>query len=124
LSYLTSVKPEDNPAAPPTGTELVAFDELADPGSRGFSWREGEALFNGFVVREAVFGYVDWCPHAGWPLAVIDHRYLTKDGRIMCSMHGALFEAAGGRCIAGPGQTRDLVPWPVVKGDDGMVRVA
>lgn len=116
----------DNPAAPPSGTALVALAELADPGSRGFSWRIGEALFNGFVVRrgDEAFGYVDHCPHAGFPLAMMQHRYLTRDGRaILCSAHGALFGVADGGVLAGPA-IRALTPWPVRVGADGMVRVA
>lgn len=119
--------PAENPAAPAPGLVLCRLDDLADPGSRGFSWRQGEALFNGFIVRrgDQVFGYVDQCPHAGFPLAMVEDRYLTRDGRtIICTVHGALFEPDSGRCIAGPGQTRPLTVWPVMVGEDGMVRTA
>ena len=61
----------DNLARPAPGTLLCALDEIPSPGSKGFRFREGEALFAGFVVRqgETLVGYVDSCPHAGWPLA-------------------------------------------------------
>ena len=63
--------PAQNPAKPSPGTELCRLDEIAEPGARGFDFRVGEAVFGGFVVRKAglVLGYVDSCPHAGWPLA-------------------------------------------------------
>ena len=116
-----------NPAAPPPGAPLCRLDELADPGARGFSWRADDALFAGFVVRRGgqVFGYVDRCPHAGFPLALAEPPYLTRDGRaILCQSHGALFDPATGRCLAGPGRVGPLVPWPVVLGDDGLIRAA
>lgn len=95
---------------------LCALADLADPGTRGFRFREGSRLFAGFVLREgeAVRGFVDSCPHAGWPLSALDDRYLTRDGRhILCAGHGALF-ALDGACVAGPCAGETLSPWPVV----------
>lgn len=114
-----------NAAAPPPGQALCRLDELDDPGSRGFRWYAGDEAFAGFVVRKGgkVFGYVDWCPHAGWPLAAGAAGRLTRDGRaIICNVHGALFRPDSGRCIAGPGQDDALKPWPVTVDADGVVR--
>jgi nitrite reductase/ring-hydroxylating ferredoxin subunit len=105
-----------NPARPPFGEALCTLDDITDPGSKGFVFREGDALFAGFVVREGakVLGYVDSCPHAGWPLAATPDRYLTRDGKfIFCSGHGALFEKADGLCISGPCYGERLQVWPV-----------
>lgn len=102
-------------ARPPPGERLCALAEIADPGARGFSFRQGEALFSGFVVRRGgqVAGFVDSCPHAGWPLASLDGRYLTRDGaHILCSGHGALFDLDGA-CLAGPCYDQRLEPWAV-----------
>ncbi len=107
----------DNPAEPPPGTRLCAVAELADPGARGFRFRAGESLFAGFLVREGdtVLGWVDSCPHNGWPLAVMDDRYLTRTGdRILCAAHGAVFRLGDGVCTAGPCAGEALTPWPVV----------
>ena len=106
----------DNPAAPPPGTRLCAVSDLADPGARGFRFREGEALFAAFLVREGeeVRGWIDSCPHNGWPLAVMDDRYLTRAGdRILCAAHGAVFRLGDGVCTAGPCAGEALTPWPV-----------
>jgi nitrite reductase/ring-hydroxylating ferredoxin subunit len=103
-------------ARPPPGERLCALEELPDPGARGFRFREGEALFAGFLVRKdgAVAGYVDRCPHAGWPLAAVDQRFLTRDGaHVLCSGHGALFRPGDGTCVAGPCAGQRLQPWPV-----------
>ncbi len=115
-----------NPAQPAPGTALCALAELADPGSRGFLFREGEALFLGFVVRrgEAVTGWVDRCPHAGMPLAMAPDRYLTRAGdHILCASHGALFRPDDGFCVGGPCAGHALRTW-AVRVTDGVVVTA
>ena len=108
---------------PPPGERLCALADLADPGALGFRFRRGEALFAGFVVRQGghVAGYVDRCPHAGWPLAALDDRFLTRDGlRILCSGHGALFRLDDGVCTAGPCLGERLAAWPVEVRDEAV----
>jgi nitrite reductase/ring-hydroxylating ferredoxin subunit len=92
---------------------ICRFDELADPGARGFTIGTGDWPLRGFVVRvrEVVKGYVNHCPHAGHPLDLMPHRFLTHDGAlILCSSHGALFDKLTGYCIAGPCVGRHLRP--------------
>lgn len=104
-----------NPARPGPGLRLCALDEIADPGAKGFRFRHESRLFAGFVVRkgEVLAGYVDSCPHAGWPLAALDDRYLTRDGgHILCAGHAALFTLQG-VCVAGPCLGDRLAEWPV-----------
>jgi len=106
----------DNPARPPPGVRLCAVGELADPGSKGFRFRQDRFLFAGFLVRQAgeVRGYVDSCPHNGWPLSVLDDRYLTREGdRIICAAHGAVFRPLDGVCVGGPCANDRLAAWPV-----------
>lgn len=106
----------DNPARPPAGVALCAVADLADPGSKGFRFRADSKMFAGFVVRmgEDIRGYVDSCPHAGWPLAAWDDRYLTREGDlILCGGHGALFRPLDGVCMAGPCADERLTPWPI-----------
>ena len=114
-----------NPARPAAGAVLCALDEIASPGARGFRFRSDEAVFAGFVVRrgDSVVGYVDSCPHAGWPLAGPSGRFLTRDNDlILCGGHAALFRIDDGAMVAGPCQTEALTPWPVrVEGPDIVV---
>jgi nitrite reductase/ring-hydroxylating ferredoxin subunit len=110
----------------PPGVPLCAVSSLSDPGARNFVLQIGEAFFHGFVVRKGgqVAGFVDRCPHAGFPLAQALDQYLTRDGeQILCSWHGALFDPLDGRCLGGPCAGAALTPWPV-EVRDGMVRTA
>lgn len=114
----------DNPARPGPGVTLCALADLADPGSKGFRFREDGKMFAGFVVQIGgeIRGYVDSCPHAGWPLAAWDDRYLTREGDlILCGGHAALFRPGDGLCIAGPCADQRLTPWPVAVIDGQIV---
>ena len=115
-----------NPAQPAPGTRLCALADIADPGSKGFMFREGDYLFLGFVVRmdDEIYGYIDRCPHTGLPLAPLPDRYLTRENDlIICSSHGALFRIGNGLCIAGPCGGKSLWRW-AVKVEGGEVVAA
>lgn len=84
---------------------LCALHELADPGARAFTAGRGDWPLRGLVVRRGaeVHAYANRCPHAGHPLNLRPHEFLTPDGTLLlCHSHGALFEIASGRCVAGP----------------------
>jgi nitrite reductase/ring-hydroxylating ferredoxin subunit len=98
------------------GINLGPLDLIADGAARNYVLQIGDKRFHGFVVRrgEAVFGYVDRCPHQGLPLAQELDRYLTPDGDlIMCSWHGAVFSVEEGACVGGPCLGARLTSWPV-----------
>jgi nitrite reductase/ring-hydroxylating ferredoxin subunit len=100
-------------APEPIDVERVVcrFSELTDPGARGFTIGTGDWPLRGFVVRvrAEVRGYINHCPHAGHPLDLIAHEFLTHDGAlILCHSHGALFDKLSGFCIAGPCQGQSL----------------
>jgi nitrite reductase/ring-hydroxylating ferredoxin subunit len=99
----------DNPARPAPGTRLCGLDEIPSPGALGFRFREDAAVFAGVVVRKngQLFGYVDSCPHAGWPLAGPSGRFLTRENDL------TLFRIEDGACVAGPCSGESLAPWPV-----------
>jgi nitrite reductase/ring-hydroxylating ferredoxin subunit len=105
------------PAAPLDVERVVCrLSELEPHGARGFVIGGGEWPLRGFVVRagERVFGYVNRCPHAGNPLNLLPDRFLTADGAlILCSAHGAVFEKAGGTCLAGPCPGKSLTRVPL-----------
>jgi nitrite reductase/ring-hydroxylating ferredoxin subunit len=106
------------------GINLGPLDLIADGKARNYVLQTGEARFHGFVVRkgEAVFGYVDRCPHAGLPLAQQLDQYLTPDGGLIaCSWHGAVFTVEAGICVGGPCMGAKLSPWPVVVSEGRIV---
>ena len=86
-------------------TRLCALSEIADPGTYEFSWGEGSWPLSLFVVRrgDAVFGFVNRCPHAGHELNLRPNDFLTSDGELlMCRSHGARFRLEDGFCVLGP----------------------
>lgn len=106
-------------AGPSSGQSLdlervvCRLTELEREGARAFTIGGGDWPLRGFVVRvgEAVRGYVNRCPHAGHPLNLLPHRFLTTDATlIVCSSHGALFEKGTGYCVAGPCAGHSLTP--------------
>lgn len=90
--------------------------DLEEHGSRAFTVGGGSWPLRGFVVRcgNEVRGYLNRCPHAGHPLDLRPHRFLTPDrALILCSSHGALFDKDEGRCLAGPCAGARLRPVPL-----------
>jgi len=50
-----------------------------------------------------VFAYKNACPHLGIPLNTSHDRIAAKAGQyLVCSGHGAIFDARTGKCVAGP----------------------
>ena len=95
---------------------ICALGEIPDGGSRGFAVGEGDWPLRGLLVRrgERVWAYVNRCPHAGHPLDLRPHRFLSPDGAlILCASHGALFDKESGLCLAGPCAGRSLTGVPV-----------
>lgn len=113
-----------NPAQPAAGTRLCALAEIDDPGAKGFVFRQGDALFLGLVVRvgDEAHGYVDRCPHAGFPLGNIAGGFLTRErDLILCAAHGALFRRGDGVCVSGPCAGKALTRWAVRLKDGAVV---
>jgi nitrite reductase/ring-hydroxylating ferredoxin subunit len=92
---------------------ICGIDELETVDSRGFCLDPGDRVHTGFVVRtnDSLHAYRNVCPHAGNPLHWKPHGFLTKNrDLIMCSVHGAIFDIASGRCVGGPCPGRALTP--------------
>lgn len=123
---LATFRPEVNPAAPLAGTPLCRRDELPDPGSHGFSWEVGGRVFKAFLIhlKGQVFGYVDVCPHAGWPLVGAGQQYLNSEASaVICRVHGASFIPENGHWINVP-DVEGLITWPVEVRSDDIIYVA
>jgi nitrite reductase/ring-hydroxylating ferredoxin subunit len=58
-----------------------------------------------FVVRKdgEVHGYLNRCAHVAMELDWQDGVFFDSGGRdLLCSTHGAVYEARSGRCLGGP----------------------
>ena len=107
---------------------LCALEDVPDGGSRGFTLRgEGGREVRVFAVRrgEAVWAYVNRCPHRGTPLDWRPHDFLDREGRhIVCATHGAVFQVEDGVCIAGPCPGEQLTPIPLERRGDQLFAAA
>ncbi len=95
---------------------ICPLHEIVDPGAKGFTLGGGDWPLKGFVARrgDCVRAYVNFCPHAGFPLDGSPDGFLAPGAPlILCSMHGALFEMETGYCVAGPCAGRKLRSLPV-----------
>lgn len=50
----------------------------------------------------AVRAWLNVCPHQGRRLDYVPGKFLLDQGKLVCAAHGASFELAEGRCVAGP----------------------
>jgi nitrite reductase/ring-hydroxylating ferredoxin subunit len=105
---------------------ICRLDDIGESAARGFTIGTGDWPLRGFVVRirDDVRAYVNRCPHAGHPLNLRPHDFLTQDNTmVLCSSHGALFEKLTGYCVTGPCAGRALQPVPL-KVEGGFVMLA
>ncbi len=101
---------------------ICSRHRLADPGSRAFVLKQAGRELSGFLVCQAgeVRAFRNRCPHTGVELNWGGNRFLdVDDAYIQCSMHGALFRPADGRCIHGPcvGRALEALPVRIRNGD-------
>ena len=103
---------------------LLALRDLA-PG--GFAEAEAEvdgAAESVIVHRDAdgaVRAWLNVCPHAGRRLDWAPGKFLvSKDGLLVCAVHGASFETVGGLCEAGPCRGESLRAVAVEVRDDAV----
>ena len=65
-----------------------------------------------FAVRKdgRVHGYLNRCAHVAMELDWQEGVFFDADGRdLLCSTHGAIYDAATGRCLGGPCSGSPLV---------------
>ena len=101
--------------------------DIEDGEAKGFTLGSGDSRCEIFVVREgnALFGYVNSCPHIGTPLDWVPDQFMSADGSyILCATHGALFEVETGHCISGPCAGLNLKPVGLCVDDKGGVHLS
>jgi nitrite reductase/ring-hydroxylating ferredoxin subunit len=97
---------DDSRAASPLGLPLCDARALEERG-KAWGW---EVLEYGRPVRAfalrfdgTVRAYLNRCAHVPAEMDWQPGEFLDSDRRfILCSIHGAAYEPAGGRCVGGP----------------------
>ncbi|OGA06610.1 MAG: hypothetical protein A3D95_08935 [Betaproteobacteria bacterium RIFCSPHIGHO2_12_FULL_69_13] len=103
---------------------ICASEALVDSG-RGVRFEVeyfGEAA-PAFVVRHGgrAHGYLNRCAHMALQLDWRDGEFFAAEGRdLICSTHGAVYDAASGQCLGGPCNRIPLVKLRIEE-RDGMV---
>lgn len=105
---------------------LARLEQIEDGG-----FAEAEARFDGtpesvILHRDgaAVRAWLNVCPHAGRRLDWAPGKFLkSKDGLLVCAVHGASFELQRGQCVAGPCRG-DCLRAVAVEVRDGAVLLA
>ena len=60
---------------------------------------------------DEVRAWLNVCPHAGRRLDWAPGQFLkSREGLLICAVHGASFELIGGECVAGPCRGQSLQP--------------
>lgn len=100
---------------------LCRLDEIPDGDAIGVHVDSATGGFELILLRDGdrVFAYHNECPHAGRTLDYAPGRFLVRDGRITCAVHGATFAVDSGACCGGPARN-GLVAMPVEVADGAV----
>ena len=72
---------------------------------------------------DEVRAWLNVCPHAGRRLDWAPGQFLkSREGLLVCAVHGASFELMKGECMAGPCRGESLRPVAVIVRDGQIVR--
>jgi len=102
---------------------LCRLDDIPDGDAIAVPIASASGGFELIVLRqgERAFAYHNECPHAGRNLDYAPGRFLVRDGRITCAVHGATFAVDSGACLGGP--CRSGLVALAVDVIDGVVRL-
>ncbi len=86
---------------------LICDSRALSDGGRGvrFEVQYFGQLTPAFLVRHrgSVRGYLNRCSHVALELDWLEGEFFDADGRdLICSAHGAVYDAANGNCLGGP----------------------
>lgn len=104
------------------GQPLIALDAIPDGGFAEVEARVDEDVESLILHRDGdhVRAWFNVCPHAGRRLDWAPGQFLkSKEGLLVCAVHGASFELRGGECVGGPcrGESLRAVAVEVRDGD-------
>ena len=107
-----------------SGATLASLSRIEDGG-----FAEAEATIDGDAESlilhrdgDAVRAWLNICPHAGRRLDWAPGQFLkSREGHLVCAVHGATFELSGGLCVAGPCRGESLRAVAVAVRDGNVV---
>ena len=111
-------------SAPPDGALVCPSEAVAQGAARCLSVTSDAGTFPLLLVRtgDGLKAYVNACPHQYLPLDYRSANVLSADGtRLLCSAHGAMFDAESGGCLSGDAAD-GLDPVPVTEAG-GEIRI-
>ncbi|MEK9678782.1 MAG: Rieske (2Fe-2S) protein [Rhodospirillaceae bacterium] len=109
-----------------SATEICRLDDIPDNNAKGMVAEVEGKKRNIFVARkgDAVFAYLNWCPHNQVLIDQIPGQFYNKDYSLLrCSKHGALFNIDDGMCVQGPCEGKSLTALTTVVKDGGVYLV-
>jgi len=103
--------------------KICNIKDLANSSCKEFVVQNSSISKDAFLIhfKKQYYAYINSCPHTGVTLNWQKDLFLSADELyIQCSLHGALFEPADGRCIRGPCLGRQLQALELVVMDDAI----
>ena len=97
--------------------QVGVVDQLKEVGPAIVFDISSELFLCGFVIRfrGELYAYSNRCPHRDSRLDWVEGEFFDEDDRfLVCATHGAVFEPATGKCVAGPCIGQVLASLPVV----------
>lgn len=86
--------------------------DAIEPGGFGETEMLVDGVAESVIVHrdgDAVRAWLNVCPHAGRRLDWAPGQFLkSRDGLLVCAVHGASFELGKGECVAGPCRGQSL----------------
>ena len=92
---------------------LLSLESIPEGALAEVEVRLGEDAESLILYRQAgaVRAWLNVCPHAGRRLDWAPGQFLkSREGLLVCAVHGASFELIGGECVAGPCRGQSLQP--------------
>lgn len=112
-------------SAPEEGALVCPASDVPARGARCLTISSPKGDFPLLLVRDGtgVRGFVNACPHQYLPLNYRSDAVLSADGqRLLCSAHGAAFDAVTGACLSGEAAD-GLDPVPLTEDAQGNLRI-
>ncbi len=100
--------------------------EALEPGGLAETEMQVDGAPESVIVHrdgDEVRAWLNVCPHAGRRLDWAPGQFLkSREGLLICAVHGASFELMKGECMAGPCRGESLRPVAVIVRDGQIVR--